>query len=450
MFSRWAIRTRITVGSIAVAAVLLLAALLVVRAQVAATLTAADISLAQGDLTSFERDISANPDEPVDDPGTGVLVLVRDPAGTAQVDTLPHDVRDLVADRAARDEEFTTKDDEGRTFVVVGRAVATPSGSWALWSARSTSSSELALEGLDRVLMIGGAALLVGFGVASWLLATLALRPVTAMRQRAEELEQSDSDGLLPVSRARDELAELATTLNSLLARVRGSSAREKQMVSDAAHELRTPLAVLKTQLELAHRDHGDAAALGRQLAAAELSVDRLAALASNLLELSRLEAHDSNPVATAETLADEFTAGVDRARTLAVGTNTGIEFELVLPDPLASYRMDAQAFGRLVDNLISNALNALDGRGAVTAALTQTEHGLVLRVADDGPGMPADFIPVAFDRFTRPDTSRGASTGGSGLGLALVRALARDAGGDASIANLKPGLAVTVALPKI
>lgn len=451
MLSRLSIRSRITIGSLAVAAVLLVVALLVVRAQVATTLSDADASLAQSDLASFQKDITANPDETVDDPGTGVLVYVRDPGGRVQVNTLPHDVLTLVADHDDADEQSAFTDDEGRTFVIVGRTISTDAGTWALWSARSTSASELALQGLDRVLIVGGLVLLAGFGGASWLLATAALRPVNAMRRRAEELQESDTAGQLPVGRTRDELSALATTLNSFLAKVHASSAREKQMVSDAAHELRTPLAALKTQLELAHDDFGNADALAHQVTAAEASVDRLASLASNLLELSRLEAHGSPATsATAAAITDEFTGSVDRARMLALGKSATVDFDVMVTDDGTRYRIDPQAFGRLADNLFSNAINAVHHSGTVTAALVQAESQLILTVSDDGPGMPDDFLSVAFERFSRPDASRTTATGGSGLGLALVRALAREAGGEANAENTHPGLRVRVSLPKM
>ncbi|MBX3100541.1 MAG: HAMP domain-containing histidine kinase [Salinibacterium sp.] len=449
MMMRLSIRSRITLGSILVAALLLSIALLVLRAQVSSVLTNADTTLAESDLTSFAKDITANPTETVDDPGTGVLVFVRSPHEVVEVNTLPHDVANEIQGRVSANEEFTMTDDEGRSFIVVGRVVSTTAGEWALWSARSTSSSQLALEGLSRALVVGGLILLVGFGIASWVLATIALRPVAAMRRRADELEGA-VDGALPVGPANDELAALASTLNSFLGRVRATAEREKQMVSDAAHELRTPLAALKTQLELAHGDFGNAAALAIQVTAAEASVDRLASLASNLLELSRLESHESVRPSRAASLIDEFTGSIDRARMLGLASNADIEFEVHVDDEGARYLIDGQAFGRLVDNLFSNALAAIGEGGAVQATLRQGPSTLILEVRDDGHGMPDGFVPVAFDRFTRPDASRTTATGGSGLGLALVRALAEAAGGTATIRNTNPGLAVTVTLPKM
>jgi signal transduction histidine kinase len=443
------VRARITVGSLIVAAVLVTLALLVVREQVGAILSDADAALAQGDLTSFENDIAANPVAEVDNPGTGVLVYVRNPAGSVQVNTLPHDINRMIAGRTAAIEQFPFTDDEGRDFIVVGRELKTTAGTWALWSARSTSSSELALAGLDRVLVIGGIILLLGFGAASWLLATVALRPVARMRKRADALGTS-LDGELPVGDAQDELAALATTLNQLLARVRAASVREKQMVSDAAHELRTPLASLTTQLELAHDDTDDAAALAEHLRGAESSVARLAALATNLLELNRLDAEGREPShASSGELTTELMGAVDRARMLALSRSIDVAFEVGGGDG-DDYRIDPTAFARLVDNLLVNAINAVPDRGVVAVDLAENATGLRLAVRDTGPGMPEEFIPKAFERFSRPDLARSGNAGGSGLGLALVHAIVVDAGGTVRLTNTDGGFEVEVELPKM
>jgi two-component system OmpR family sensor kinase len=444
------IRARITLGSVVVAAVLLAGALLVVRAQVATVLADSDVALAAGDLSAFESDITAHPDAEVDDPGTGVLVYVRGPDGAIQVDTLPHDVQGAVEHRVAADDEFRMTDDEGRGFVVVGRTVETSQGEWMLWAARSTSASELAIGGLDRVFVVSGVVLLAGFGLASWLLATLSLRPVSRMRRRAESLG-TGMDGDLPVGRADDELSALATTLNDLLGRVRSSTVREKQMVSDAAHELRTPLASLRTQLELAHDDAGDADALARHLTSAESSVERLGSLADNLLELSRLKAAEGTAPGHYDTaeLVGELMRAIDRARMIGLATSTEVGFELSGIDESREYRLDPQAFGRIADNLLSNAVAASAG-GSVEARLAQTATGIELSVADDGPGMPEDFIPHAFERFSRPDVARSSQSGGSGLGLALVHALVTAAGGTVRLHNTAPGFEAVVTLPNM
>jgi len=449
MFSKLSIRARITLGSVAAATILLLLALLVVRVAVHDILIEADRSLATSDLTSFVADITANPDETVDDPGTGVLVFIQDPTKNVQVNTLPRDVTTAISRREPGNTTFTLRDDDERSYVIAGRTVETSDGTWMLWSARSTSASELALRGLDRVLIVAGGVLLLGFGLASWILASVALRPVTAMRRKAEEFS-ADTEATLPVGPAHDELSALATTLNEFLAKMRASTEREKQMVSDAAHELRTPLAALTTQLELAHADFGNAEALASQVTSAEASVNRLTSLATNLLELSRLETESNTATSRAGELVDEFMGSIDRARLLGMAKAARVDFRVSTTDETTRYRIGAQSFGRLVDNLLSNAIAAISAQGEVTATLTSDSGGLRLNVVDDGPGMPAQFIPIAFDRFSRPDVSRTESTGGSGLGLALVHAIASAAGGSATLENTGDGLRVVVTLPNM
>ena len=455
MLGRLTIRARITIGSVLVAAMIFAIAMMAAHAQVVSILSAADATLARADLDSYAIEVVANPSGLVDDSGKGLLVSVRDPGGVVKLDTLPHDIHRVVEHRAGRNETFSSGED-GTSFVVVGRLVKTTTGEWSLWAARSTASSQLAMQSLDGAFVIGGIVLLAAFGFASWLLAAAALGPVRRMRQKAESLGV-DSTAVLPVARAQDELSELATTLNAFLARVRASSAREKQVVSDAAHELRTPLSALKTQLELAHDDFDDANALAAQIVAAEKSVARLSSLASNLLELSRLT---GQPVPTRPSSADELVSelmgSIDRARMIGLANSAEVGFSVSLVSSVSSvnararFAISAENFGRLADNLLANSLAAIPEGGSVDAELTEEPQAIVLRITDTGPGMAEDFLPHAFDRFSRPDDSRTASTGGSGLGLALVHAIATAANGTVQLQNTASGLLATVSIPKM
>ena len=452
MLGRLTIRARITIGSVLVAAVIFAIAMMAAHAQVVSILLAADATLARADLDSYALEVVANPSGLVDDSGKGLLVSIRDPSGQVKLDTLPRHIHRVVEHRTGRNETFSSGED-GTAFVVVGRLVKTTTGEWSLWAARSTASSLLAMRSLDIAFVLGGIVLLVAFGFASWLLASAALGPVRRMRQRAESLGM-DSTSVLPVARAKDELSELATTLNAFLGRVRASSAREKQVVSDAAHELRTPLSALKTQLELAHDDFDDAAALAAQVIAAERSVDRLSSLATNLLELSRLDGQ-AVPVlpSFAEDLVSELMGSIDRARLIGLANDAEVGFTVSLVSPVdarARFAISAENFARLADNLLANSVAVISPGGSVDADLTEEPGKIVLRVTDSGPGMDETFLPHAFDRFSRPDDSRTASTGGSGLGLALVRAIATAANGTVHLQNTGSGLVATVSIPKM
>lgn len=336
-------------------------------------------------------------------------------------------------------------------YLVTVEKVTTSAGDWRILGARDQRATGEVLANLTNILLVGALILLIGFGLASWLLTTAALRPVSRMRRRAEELRVTGSPEPLPVGPAKDELADLATTLNDFIASVRVTAAREKQMVSDASHELRTPIAVLKAQLENAHLSEGDAGALFSDLALAEESVDRLSRLATNLLELSALESGFDVRSATWQTLVTEFGYASDRARVLALDKHVRVEFEIVDSDIDSGYLVSATHFGQILDNLISNAIRAVPDGGTVSAQLSQYPNTLHLTVDDSGPGMPASFLDVAFDRFTRPDSERGQGGGGSGLGLSIVSAIVGNAGGDVSLSNVDAGgFRVEIILPSV
>jgi two-component system OmpR family sensor kinase len=444
------IRTRITLGSALVAIVVIAIAIVGIRINAESTLHSSDVTLAATDLASFQKDLLENGGVHVDSPGAGILVLIRDPRGDVQASTLPDEVRESVESRRPSNATFSASED-GSPYVVVARTVTTSNGTWGLWAARSTASSRLVLANLDAALIVGGLLALVAFTLASWLLATVALRPVTAMRRRAQTLSGTGEDERLPVGSANDELSALAITLNNFLDRVHDGTLRERRMVSDAAHELRTPLAALRTQLELAHDDFGDADALAREIRGAESSVARLTALANGLLELSRIEGADKDTGrATITQLVDESMGSVDRARMLALAKGVEVSFATGELDDTACYAIEPDAFARVVDNLFSNAINAAGEAGAVELVLRDDRGTLEVEVADNGPGVPKSFLPTAFDRFSRPDDSRSAADGGSGLGLALVRAIAESAGGTARLANRENGAVATIRLPKM
>lgn len=445
---RLSVRARLTIGSSLLALVLLTAAVLLARAQVTSLLENADAALAASDLTPFLSDLNLNAGEHIDQPGAGVLVEVRDPTGADEQNTLPEALHEVVAHETG-DQRVLRVTTDGVPYTLASRTFVTAEGTWQLWAARSGAAREIAEAGLDRVLLIGGILLMTAFVLASWLLARAALRPVERMRRRAGELGDSLDADLLPVDPSGDELSQLATTLNAFLQRIRLSVDREKQMVSDAAHELRTPLAALRTQLELAHDDFDDATALRAEIIAAESSVSRLSSLAGNLLELARLEQSAGPGSADDEQLVDELGAAIDRARLLAVSKDARIGFTADLPAG-ARYAVDIPSFGRVLDNLLANAVAAIGHGGHIDAELRDESGSAVLTVRDDGPGVPESFVPRAFDRFSRPDDSRSSRDGGSGLGLALVNAIAVASGGRAVIRNCHPGLEVTVTFPRL
>jgi two-component system OmpR family sensor kinase len=465
------VQVRITLGSVLIAGIVLLGVAILMAYQIRSTTTASETSLARSDLTPYIADLQNNKGEKPDKPASGILVAIRDEANSFLVNTLPRQLQRNLDDRDLHDRQFARvprfmQDSEaptkrvtsgGTTYLVVERHITVDGEQFTLWAARSTASGDLTIRSLDRSLAIGLVLAFLAFGGAAYLLSTLSLRPVKRMARSAELLSREGGDGVLPVSTGGDELSALATTLNVFIGRLRAAADHERQIVSDASHELRTPIAALTARLELAHRSFGDAAALEREIRAAEVSVARLSELTTTLLELSRLdEAVGVDPEtsqATALELRAELLQAVDRARIGPGAASVDIDFDVEhLDRPDARYALSASSFGRIADNLIGNAVTFSPDGGTVQAVLSQNREGsLVLEVTDEGPGLPDDFVPHAFDRFSRADEARRRIRGGNGLGLALVRGLSERAGGDASIANrLGGGAKARVEVPQM
>lgn len=431
------IRARITVGSTAIAALVLLALAILLGEQLRHVAGASVATMASEDLQAYVADLRHHPGEAPDPPDTGVQVLVRSPTASTPIDTLRPGLTPLVEEIGTGTHRLHQG---GVSYVVVGRAVQNSTGVWRLWSVRDTRSADLAVLAFGRVVLLAIPAILVLVALGSWLLVNAALRPVHRLRTAAERIRGSGRPGRLPESSAGDELAELTVTLNRFLEGQEAVLERERRMVTDASHELRTPLAVLTARLDLARRHSGDAAALEAAVASAQQDVAGLARLATQLLELSAVESHTARrDSASLGELVSELMDAVDRARAIAPA-GVRVDFEVpATADERAAVPISVLGFGRIVDNLATNAVHATQ-RGSVDLVLDQTGAQLVLAVTDTGGGFPPDFLPHAFDRFARSERSRADGSTGSGLGLALVQALVTFAGGSVELRNRSEG----------
>jgi signal transduction histidine kinase len=253
------------------------------------------------------------------------------------------------------------------------------------------------------------------------------------MRRRAASIGASTPGARLPEPRSRDELFRLAETLNEMLARLESAVEHERRFVDDASHELRTPLALLRTELELALRRPRSHEELVRALGSAAEEADRLGRLSEDLLLFARYDQGwlplQLGPV-EANTLLEGATARFD-ARARRAGRQLRIEHA-----PGIVLEGDQARLEQAIDNLVENAL--AHGAGAVSLFTAQENGRVELHVTDEGTGVPAPFLPRAFDRFSRADEARGA--GGTGLGLAIVDLVARAHGGEAHLANRPEG----------
>jgi two-component system OmpR family sensor kinase len=306
----------------------------------------------------------------------------------------------------------------------------------------SLEEREEALTGLLAALLIGGPVALLLASAAGYLLAGAALRPVEAMRRRAAQISPETVRARLPLPEARDEIYRLGETLNAMLARLDEGAARERRFVADASHELRTPLAALQTELELALRRPRSPGELERALRSAREEVERLVRLSEDLLVLATTE-EGRLPLRRSRFAGSELLATVaGRFATRASAGGRAIEVAALPNGTVDGDRLRLeQALGNLVDNALRH------GAGTVRLEARRENGSLALRVSDEGKGFPAEFLPRAFERFSRADEAR--TRGGAGLGLALVDAVARAHGGAATAGNRADGGAeVTLWIP--
>ncbi len=321
------------------------------------------------------------------------------------------------------------------------RALAVPDGARVLVVARPLSETEETLGHLFRGLIVAGPVGLLLATVGGYLLAAAALRPVESMRRRAGVISATTPGARLPVPPSRDEIRDLALTLNEMLTRLEAALEHERRFVADASHELRTPLALLKAELELALRRPRSADELRAAVTSAAEETDRLALLAEDLLLVARsdrdalalrIEPVDVGELARAT--ADRFGERASgEHRRMAVDIPPGTE---VWADRL---RLE-QALRNLVDNALGH------GEGTVTIRARTVGPATELHVLDEGRGIPPDVAVRAFERFSRGDEAR--TRGGSGLGLAIVDAVAQAHGGKAGIAASGAGADVWISLP--
>ena len=291
---------------------------------------------------------------------------------------------------------------------------------------------------LKVTLLVTYPMLLAVLAAIAWRVVGAALRPVEALRSSADRISGSGQDTRLPVSSSGDEIHALAVTLNSMLDRLAASRARQRSFVADAAHELRSPLASMQTQLDVAHRlDEGTP--VTTDLAA---EVVRMTRLVEDLLVLARLDA-DTAPDPSLEPVdvGQMVLEVVERYAHARVPVTASVTADLVVrgqPDGLR------RALANLTDNAVRHAATAVETTVYVDGP------DVVVAVSDDGPGVPEADREQVFERFTRLDEARARDAGGSGLGLSIVREVVRSSGGQVRLEESpQGGLRALLVLPR-
>ena len=316
------------------------------------------------------------------------------------------------------------------------------SGHQVVIAAISYAQVSESLTTLAKALIIGTPLLFGLLALVTWLVTGYTLRPIAELRRGAAEVTETGVPHDLPVPPARDEVRSLAVTLNDMLSRLADAQQRQRDLVSDTAHELRSPIASIRAQLEVAldHPDGLDWTDTARDVHADTL---RLARLTEDLLLLARLDGQHLRRKPTDLSALCESVAA--RYATARVPVQAGpVQVGPAAPCVVAG---DPDALSRLVVNLLDNAVRHAGSQ--VCVSVRADGDWAVLTVTDDGPGIPPEDAERAFGRFSRLDDARSRpGVEGSGLGLAIVRSTAEAHGGSVSLSDAGPGLRAVVRLP--
>lgn len=292
------------------------------------------------------------------------------------------------------------------------------------------------LEGQDRTLRDARYAILLGIPfmlivatAGGSLLARKSLDPVSAIAEQAARISAASLHERVAVPNPRDELGRLAAVLNELLERLDRSFEEQRRFTADASHELRTPVAIISGEAELAlSRDGRSPEELREALARVRAESDRLKRIVDDLFLLARAEAGDPIMVPREVYLGEVAADSVRALRSLAERKTVTLGFEGSEDLP---FQGDEALLRRLFVNLLDNAIKYTPPGGDVTLSAERQNGSYVVAVADTGPGIPPDAQPHIFDRFYRSDRDRRASaTGGAGLGLAIASWIAQTHGG--------------------
>jgi signal transduction histidine kinase len=328
---------------------------------------------------------------------------------------------------------------DSQGFRVAALRVRSPDGLRTVYVAAGLDGVRRTVRTVTSVLLVALPGMLGVVAITTWVIVGRALRPVERIRAEVADLSANALERRVPQPMVDDEIGRLARTMNEMLGRLQLFTERQRQFVADASHELRSPIASLKAQLEVAQADPRgtDWVSLNDEALA---EVTRMERLVLDLLTLARADraagVSASGVVDLDDVVVTEAAKVRDRGR---------VRISLALFEP-ARVRGDQDQLTRLTRNLIENAERHADAM--VSVELRADGSTVELVVSDDGGGIPLRERERVFERFTRLDDARDRDAGGSGLGLPIVREIAAAHGGTVVVADSAEGARLVVRLP--
>ena len=438
---RRSLQARLTAAmSIVVAVGLLIGSVLVVSRLQASLRTGVDEVVRQRVLDVATLDAKGALPKVISSAGQGEVIVqvvnqrglpvaaTPDIDGQPRIFTFPGTTKPVV--RNVTGDQF----DEAARF----RVAVLASGRDTIYAAAPLEAVDQSVRRLVTILAIGGPIAMLALTGLGWLVVGRTLRPVEALRAQAASIPGTGIQQRLDLPAAHDEIHRLAVTLNDLLGRVEDASHQQRAFVADAAHELRSPVASLLTQLEVASA-HPHRVQPGSLVADLLDDTRRLDRLVGNLLQLAKLDArpsHQQVPVDLDEVVLSEVRNAQRRS---------GVSIDATAVSA-ARVSGDRDVLAGAVRNLLDNAIR--HAASAVRVSLEETDHWAILVVADDGSGVPVADRERIFTRFTRLDEARARDSGGAGLGLAIVADVVSVHRGSVTVEDASPGAVFTIRIP--
>ncbi|MCU7730224.1 HAMP domain-containing histidine kinase [Actinoplanes sp. KI2] len=336
-------------------------------------------------------------------------------------------------------EERRLPGDHDEPFWIVAEGVTTSAGARTVLVAESMDTVDDAIGALIVALLLGLPLLTLATGCAAFLFVGRTLRPVEAMRRQAASITSRNLHERLPVPAADDEIAALASTMNTMLDRIEASSAAQRRFVGDASHELRSPLATVQANADLLEAAELPSPA-ARSVVRIRTESARMARLVEDLLLLARVD-NDELRLHRQDVDLDDL-AYTEHERLAEMKP------ELAVRAAVEPVRVtgDADALLRVVRNLVDNA--ARHAAHCLTITVGTHDHWAEIVIGNDGPPISAADRDRIFDRFVRLDDSRSRAGGGTGLGLSIARDIVQAHGGTLTVDDLTEGAAMRIRLP--
>ena len=367
------------------------------------------------------------------------LIQVMTPAGAVVASSLNMEGRPAVVRLAPGQSANVVTPLDDDEFVAVAEGAQTSDGPRIVLVARALVDVLDTTTVITRLLIIGLPLLVAVVALTTWFAVGRALAPVEAIRREVDAISAAQLHRRVPQPKADDEIGRLAATMNRMLERLESARNSQRRFVSDASHELRSPITVIRQHAEvaLAHPDRVTAAELAEVVLAEQQRMQRLV---EDLLLLARADEH----VPLAREAVDLDDLAFEEGHRLRSTTSKHVDTSGV---SAVRVQGDADALRRVIRNVGENAARHASSRVDIT--LVERRNGVVLTIDDDGPGIPESERVRVLHRFVRLDEARSRDEGGSGLGLSIVDEVVRAHGGSVLIEESPLGGArIQIALP--